>query len=73
MPSVTFQAEPAPLSVDLDRAALVIIDMQRDFLATALHRTRSTTGHEVCAIGDGLDLIVSNHTPPATAATFAIP
>jgi biuret amidohydrolase len=32
MPSVTFQAEPAPLSVDLDRAALVIIDMQRDFL-----------------------------------------
>jgi biuret amidohydrolase len=32
MPHVTFEAEPAPLSVDLDRAALVIIDMQRDFL-----------------------------------------
>ena len=32
MPRVTFDAEPAPLSVDLDRAALVIIDMQRDFL-----------------------------------------
>src|SRR6201995_1522132 len=32
MPEVTFDAEPAPLSVDLDRAALVIIDMQRDFL-----------------------------------------
>ena len=32
MPKVTFDAEPAPLSVDLDRAALVIIDMQRDFL-----------------------------------------
>ena len=32
MASVTFTAEPAPLSVDLDRAALVIIDMQRDFL-----------------------------------------
>jgi biuret amidohydrolase len=32
MPKVTFDAEPAPLSVDTDRAALVIIDMQRDFL-----------------------------------------
>src|ERR1700753_2983729 len=32
MPSVKLQAEPEPLSVALDRAALVIIDMQRDFL-----------------------------------------
>jgi biuret amidohydrolase len=32
MSNITFQAEPAPLSVNLDRAALVIIDMQRDFL-----------------------------------------
>ncbi|MGB7101727.1 MAG: isochorismatase family cysteine hydrolase [Xanthobacteraceae bacterium] len=32
MPKVTFDAEPAPLSVDLDHTALVIIDMQRDFL-----------------------------------------
>ena len=32
MPRVTFDAEPAPLSVELERAALVIIDMQRDFL-----------------------------------------
>src|SRR6202049_3597301 len=32
MPSVNLQAEPAPLSVDLDKSALVIIDMQRDFL-----------------------------------------
>ena len=32
MPSVNFEAEPAPLSVELNRAALVIIDMQRDFL-----------------------------------------
>jgi len=30
--STTIQAEPAPISVDLDRTALVIIDMQRDFL-----------------------------------------
>ncbi len=32
MPHVTFEAEPGPLTVDLDAAALVIIDMQRDFL-----------------------------------------
>ncbi len=32
MLNVTFEAEPSPLSVDLSRAALVIIDMQRDFL-----------------------------------------
>ena len=32
MTTIRFAAEPAPLSVDLDRAALVIIDMQRDFL-----------------------------------------
>jgi biuret amidohydrolase len=32
MPRVTFAAEPSPLTVDLDGAALVIIDMQRDFL-----------------------------------------
>jgi len=32
MPNVRLEAEPAPLSVDTDKAALVIIDMQRDFL-----------------------------------------
>jgi biuret amidohydrolase len=32
MPNVELEAEPAPLSVDTDKAALVIIDMQRDFL-----------------------------------------
>ncbi len=32
MPNVTFEAEPAALSVDPDRAAPVIIDVQRDFL-----------------------------------------
>ena len=32
MPKVSLEAEPMPLSVDIDRAALVIIDMQRDFL-----------------------------------------
>jgi nicotinamidase-related amidase len=29
---ITLQAEPAQLSVDVERAALIIIDMQRDFL-----------------------------------------
>jgi nicotinamidase-related amidase len=32
MPRVSFEAEPAPLTVDTDSAALIIIDMQRDFL-----------------------------------------
>jgi nicotinamidase-related amidase len=32
MHSIKFPAEPAPLSVDVDKSALIIIDMQRDFL-----------------------------------------
>ena len=32
MRAVSIEAEPTPLWVDLDRTALVIIDMQRDFL-----------------------------------------
>ncbi len=32
MPRVLVEAEPESLSIDLDRTALVIIDMQRDFL-----------------------------------------
>jgi biuret amidohydrolase len=32
MPLVTIAAEPTALAIDLDRTALVIIDMQRDFL-----------------------------------------
>src|SRR5262247_528050 len=32
MPVATIEAEPTPLSIDLSKAALVIIDMQRDFL-----------------------------------------
>ena len=31
MPRGIFDAEPAPLSVEVDRAALVINDMRRDF------------------------------------------
>ncbi|HLN08226.1 MAG TPA: cysteine hydrolase family protein, partial [Xanthobacteraceae bacterium] len=30
--TATIQAEPDPISIDLGRTALVIIDMQRDFL-----------------------------------------
>ena len=41
MPRVTFEAEPAPLTVDLDGAALVIIDMQRDFLEAGRVRRRA--------------------------------
>ena len=32
MPLATIAAEPAELTIDLDTTALVIIDMQRDFL-----------------------------------------
>jgi nicotinamidase-related amidase len=32
MQNATIAAEPAPLTIDLDRTALIIIDMQRDFL-----------------------------------------
>jgi biuret amidohydrolase len=32
MPHLTVEAEPAPLSIDTGSAALLIIDMQRDFL-----------------------------------------
>ena len=32
MPRTMIEAEPAPVAVDLDRSALIIIDMQRDFL-----------------------------------------
>jgi biuret amidohydrolase len=32
MPNATITAEPAPITVDLNRTALLIIDMQRDFL-----------------------------------------
>lgn len=32
MTTATISAEPAPISIDLDRTAVIIIDMQRDFL-----------------------------------------
>jgi biuret amidohydrolase len=32
MPTATIEAEPAPITIDLPKTALIIIDMQRDFL-----------------------------------------
>jgi biuret amidohydrolase len=32
VPLATIEAEPTPLTIDLDQTALIIIDMQRDFL-----------------------------------------
>ena len=39
----TIAAEPAPLAVNIERAALIIIDMQRDFLRPAASARRSAT------------------------------
>ena len=37
MTRATIEADPTPLSVDFDKTALVIIDMQRDFLEPGTH------------------------------------
>jgi hypothetical protein len=41
MPRVNFDAEPAPLSVELDRAALVIIDISATSSIPAVLKTAS--------------------------------
>ena len=49
MARVTIQAEPEPLSIDTDRTALLIIDMQRDFLEPG--GFGETLGNDVSLLG----------------------
>ena len=42
------EAEPSTLVVELDHAALIIIDMQRDFLEPAASARRSATTCRCC-------------------------
>lgn len=37
------EADPEPLAIDIDRTALVVIDMQRDFLEPGASVRRSAT------------------------------
>jgi len=69
MTKIVVEAEPAPLSVDLDHAALLIIDMQRDFLEAGgfgealgndVSRLRAavTPCQDILAAARGLGLLV---------------
>jgi|SRR5580700_9464238 nicotinamidase-related amidase len=49
MPQVTVDAEPEPIAIDVDRTALVIIDMQRDFLEPG--GFGETLGNDVSLLG----------------------
>jgi biuret amidohydrolase len=51
MPNVTVQAEPAQLCVELDRAALLIIDVQRDFREAGASVKRLATTFRGCSGG----------------------
>jgi len=69
MPHIMVEAQPAPLGVDLDSAALLIIDMQRDFLEpggfgaalgndVSLLRTAVVPCGEVLEAARGLGMLV---------------
>jgi nicotinamidase-related amidase len=49
MPQVTVDAEPEPIAIDVERTALVIIDMQRDFLEPG--GFGETLGNDVSLLG----------------------
>ena len=55
MARVTIKAEPEPLSIDLDRTALLIIDMQRDFLEPG--GFGETLGNDVSLLGRAVEPI----------------
>jgi hypothetical protein len=51
VPPTSIQAEPTPLSIDLGRTALVIIDMQRDFLVQGRPRSARSESRPESATG----------------------
>ncbi|HXL69265.1 MAG TPA: isochorismatase family cysteine hydrolase [Xanthobacteraceae bacterium] len=53
MARVTIQAEPEPLSINLDKTALIVIDMQRDFLEPG--GFGETLGNDVSLLNRAVD------------------
>ena len=60
MPSVTIAAEPWPIEVELDKTALIIIDMQRDSVARLTERGTAQPTAVEFGIGDPGHLVVES-------------